>query len=74
VLKIACCAVICYSAVRASVFRVIMNRLTGSTAVWIPSPTVFAPRMESDSRVFEYGAVVDVCRAFIDRHPEPDTV
>src|SRR6218665_591348 len=33
---------------------------------WIPSPTVFAPTMETDSPVSRQGPVVDVCRAFMD--------
>src|SRR6218665_970258 len=51
-----------------------MNRLTRSTSVLIPSPTVFAPTIESDSQVSKHRAVVAVCRAFTDRHPEQDTV
>jgi len=45
-----CWAVIPHSVVRVSVFQAIINRLTGSISVWIPSPTVFAPTTESDSQ------------------------
>src|SRR6218665_4110478 len=51
-----------------------MNRLTRSTSVGIPSPTVFAPTIESDSQVSKHRAVVAVCRELMDRHPEQDTV